>query len=202
MKRASLWRTVRLGVSSLLLHKLRSALTTLGVLFGTSSVIAMLAIGEGASEKAQAEIRLLGSQNVILRSVKPREDFASNQQTRVNSYGLTDSDYERVSATFPGVGRVVPVREIYEEVRRGSRAMNPRVLACPPVYRDVTGRQVLEGRWITDASLSDWRSVGQARIIFFKLCHVDANIFALITVTFHDNVRRTFHSFGALRWTF
>ncbi|MBI5431906.1 MAG: ABC transporter permease [Planctomycetes bacterium] len=150
MKRASLWRTVRLGVSSLLLHKLRSALTTLGVLFGTSSVIAMLAIGEGASEKAQAEIRLLGSQNVILRSVKPREDFASNQQTRVNSYGLTDSDYARVSATFPGVGRVVPVREIYEEVRRGSRAMNPRVLACPPVYRDVTGRQVLEGRWITD----------------------------------------------------
>ncbi|MCK6448998.1 MAG: ABC transporter permease [Planctomycetes bacterium] len=149
MKRASLLRTVRLGVSSLLLHKLRSALTTLGVLFGTSSVIAMLAIGEGASEKAQAEIRLLGSQNVILRSVKPREDFASNQQTRVNTYGLTDADYARVS-TFPGVGRVVPVREIYEEVRRGSRAMNPRVLACPPVYREVTGRHVLEGRWITD----------------------------------------------------
>lgn len=149
MKRASLLRTVRLGISSLLLHKLRSALTTLGVLFGTSSVIAMLAIGEGASEKAQAEIRLLGSQNVILRSVKPREDFASNQQTRVNTYGLTDADYSRVS-TFPGVGRVVPVREIYEEVRRGSRAMNPRVLACPPVYREVTGRQVLEGRWITD----------------------------------------------------
>jgi putative ABC transport system permease protein len=150
MKRGSLVRTVRLGVSSLMLHKLRSALTTLGVLFGTSSVIAMLAIGEGASEKAQAEIRLLGSQNVILRSVKPREDFASNQQTRVNSYGLSNADFERVEATFPGVGRVVPVREIYEEVRRGSRAMNPRVLACPPLYRDVTGRQLLEGRWITD----------------------------------------------------
>ena len=46
-------RAVRLGVRSLLLHKLRSALTTLGVLFGVSSVIAMLAIGEGASEEAQ-----------------------------------------------------------------------------------------------------------------------------------------------------
>ena len=45
-------RAVRLGIRSLLLHKLRSALTTLGVLFGVSSVIAMLAIGEGASEEA------------------------------------------------------------------------------------------------------------------------------------------------------
>jgi len=42
-------RAVRTGVSSLALHKLRALLTTLGVLFGTSSVIAMLAIGEGAS---------------------------------------------------------------------------------------------------------------------------------------------------------
>ena len=49
MKHASLLGTVRLGISSLLLHKLRSVLTTLGVLFGVSSVIAMLAIGEGAS---------------------------------------------------------------------------------------------------------------------------------------------------------
>ncbi|MHC4377947.1 MAG: ABC transporter permease, partial [Planctomycetota bacterium] len=41
-------RAIKLGVRSLLLHRLRSLLTTLGVLFGTSSVIAMLAIGEGA----------------------------------------------------------------------------------------------------------------------------------------------------------
>ena len=68
-------RTVRLGIHSLLLHKLRSVLTTLGVLFGVSSVIAMLAIGEGASKKAQDQIRQLGSQNVILRSVKPPEDM-------------------------------------------------------------------------------------------------------------------------------
>ena len=51
-------RSVRLGVRSLLVHKLRSALTTLGVLFGVSSVIAMLAIGEGASEEAQEQIRI------------------------------------------------------------------------------------------------------------------------------------------------
>jgi putative ABC transport system permease protein len=142
-------RTVRLGVSSLMLHKLRSALTTLGVLFGVSSVIAMLAIGEGASEEAQEQIRQLGSQNIILRSVKPREDFATGtQQTRVITYGLTNADLDRVQDTFPAVRRVVPVREIPQEVRRQDRAMNPRVLATLPVYREVTGRVLREGRFL------------------------------------------------------
>ena len=49
-------RTAKLGIKSLWMHKLRSSLTTLGIIFGVSSVIAMLAIGEGASQEAQAQI--------------------------------------------------------------------------------------------------------------------------------------------------
>ena len=142
-------RAVRLGLSSLLLHKLRSLLTTLGVLFGVSSVIAMLAIGEGASEQAQEQIRMLGSQNVILRSVKPQEDLVSNQQTRVLSYGLTRDDLARMRETIPGVRQVVPVRDLPEEVRYQDRALNPRVLATLPEYIEVTGRVVMEGRFIS-----------------------------------------------------
>ena len=98
------------GVRSLLLHKLRSILTTLGVLFGVASVVAMLAIGEGASSEAQEQIKKLGSQNVILRSVKPPENLASNESTRISAYGLTDLDLLRVGESFPGVRRAVPVR--------------------------------------------------------------------------------------------
>src|SRR5206468_5266952 len=67
-------RVVRLGVKSLWLHKLRSLLTVLGIVFGVCSVIDMLAIGEGASFEAQEQIKNLGSQNIILRSVKPPEE--------------------------------------------------------------------------------------------------------------------------------
>jgi len=142
-------RTVRLGVRSLLLHKLRSALTTLGVLFGVSSVIAMLAIGEGASIEAQEQIRRLGSQNVILRSVKPPEDAVSNQSTRVISYGLTRDDLARVRETIPGIRRVVPLRELPEEVRYTDRVSRPRVIATTPEYLVATGRVLDEGRWIS-----------------------------------------------------
>jgi len=148
--RLDLARAVRLGVSSLLLHKLRSALTTLGVLFGVSSVIAMLAIGEGASEEAQEQIRRLGSQNVILRSLKPPDEPSTGRETtRVSSYGLTDADFLRVSETFPAVRRAVPVRQLQQEVRVGTRALNPRVLATRPEYLDVSGRVVSEGRFFT-----------------------------------------------------
>ena len=84
-------RTVRLGIKSLWLHRLRSLLTALGIVFGVCSVIAMLAIGEGASFEAQEQIKNLGSQNIILRSEKPPEEQKvsdKNNQSYVLQYGL------------------------------------------------------------------------------------------------------------------
>src|SRR5689334_11494015 len=109
---ASLITTVRLGIKSLMLHKLRSLLTMLGIIFGVCSVIAMLAIGEGASYKAQEEIKKLGSQNIILRSVKPAEESKLSGMGRnfALDYGLTYADGARIQSTIPGVMRVLPIR--------------------------------------------------------------------------------------------
>ena len=154
MRGGSVRRAIRLGVRSLLLHRLRSLLTTLGVLFGTSSVIAMLAIGEGASSEAQEQIKALGSQNVILRSIKPKEDpNGGSQRVRVANYGLTFEDLRRIEASFPAVSAVAPLRELSQEVRYLDRAARPRVYATRPNYLDVTGRLLLAGRFITEVDL-------------------------------------------------
>ena len=166
MRRSPLLRTLRLGVSSLLLHKLRSFLTTLGVLFGVSSVIAMLAVAEGASEETQEQIRLLGSQNVILRSVKPPEDRVSNQETRVLSYGLTHEDHERVAQTFPGVRGVVPILQVPEEVRYQTAVCAPRVLCVPPSYLAATGRVMHTGRFLAAA---DGLSYSQVCVLGYEV---------------------------------
>src|SRR5512147_2648079 len=102
---SNLKRTVRLGIKSLWLHRLRSLLTVLGIVFGVCSVIAMLAIGEGASYEAQQQIKNLGSQNIILRSVKPTEEekVSTSQQSRAVEYGLKYVDIKRIRATIPGV---------------------------------------------------------------------------------------------------
>ena len=70
-----IWRGLRLGLKSLMLHKLRSGLTALGLVFGVAAVISMLAVGEGASRDAQMRIEQLGATNIILRSVKPSEEL-------------------------------------------------------------------------------------------------------------------------------
>ncbi len=88
---------------------------------------------------------------MILRSVKPPENVASNQTSRVISYGLTRLDLARVRETFPAVTQVVAVREIAQEVRRFERVLSPRVLATEPIYQRVTGRVVLEGRFLAPA---------------------------------------------------
>src|SRR5262245_31910364 len=97
-----IWRGLKLGVRSLLLHKLRSSLTVLGIVFGVAAVIAMLAIGEGSSRDAQDRIRELGATNIILRSVKPSEEAQATGGRvgrSVLNYGLKYEDFERILAT-------------------------------------------------------------------------------------------------------
>src|SRR3954463_14178379 len=91
-------RAMRLGVRSLWLHRLRSLLTVLGIVFGVCSVIAMLAIGEGASSEAQEQIKNLGSLNIILRSIKPsdQQKVSNTQQNFVLDYGLSQLDLDRI----------------------------------------------------------------------------------------------------------
>jgi putative ABC transport system permease protein len=144
--------TIRLGIKSLLLHKLRSMLTMLGIIFGVCSVIAMLAIGEGASHAAQEEIKKLGSQNIILRSVKPPEDEKQSGAGRnmMIDYGLTYDDGARIQSTIPGVQRVLPVRIIRENVRFAQNNVPCQVLGTLPFYPEIVGLDIVRGRFLTD----------------------------------------------------
>jgi putative ABC transport system permease protein len=146
--------TITLGIKTLMLHKLRSALTMLGIIFGVCSVIAMLAIGEGASYEAQEAIKKLGSNNIIMRSVKPAE--AARQQGGGGGggrgmqlkYGLSYDDGARIQSTIPGVKRVLPMRIIRENVRFGRTELPCQVIGTLPFYGDVTGASMVRGRFL------------------------------------------------------
>jgi len=145
--------TVRLGIKSLKLHKLRSVLTMLGIIFGVCSVIAMLAIGEGASYEAQEAIKRLGSNNILIRSLKPPEQ-ARQQQSGGGprgmelKYGLTYEDSVRLLATIPGVLRVLPMRIIRENVRFERNEVPCQVVGTLPFYSEVAGAAVVSGRFL------------------------------------------------------
>ena len=156
-------RTVRLGIKSLWLHRLRSLLTVLGIVFGVCSVIAMLAICEGASYEAQEQIKNLGSQNIILRSVKPPEaqklSERGSESSFVLQYGLTYADIRRIQRTIPGVTVIVPGRLMRETVWNISRFADCEILGTVPWYPDMRNHHVAEGRFFSDAETLDKTSV-------------------------------------------
>ncbi len=145
-------RSIRLGLRSLWLHRLRSLLTVLGIVFGVCSVIAMLAIGEGASHKAQELIKKLGSQNIILRSIKPPEEqkVSNNQNNYVLDYGLKYEDIARIQGTIPGVTTIVPARVMREYVWNITRRVDAEVVGTVPWYPTMRNHRVSRGRFFTE----------------------------------------------------
>jgi putative ABC transport system permease protein len=155
-------RAMRLGIRSLWLHRLRSLLTMLGIVFGVCSVIAMLAIGEGASYEAQEQIKSLGSQNIIIRSSKPPDDQkASNQgsQSSVMQYGVTYIDAQRISETIPGVTVILPSRNIRDYVWNISRRVDCEIVGTVPWYPAMRNHRVVSGRFFTENDMDARASV-------------------------------------------
>ena len=151
-------RVLKFGAKSLWMHKLRSGLTMLGIMFGVCSVIAMLAIGTGASQQAQEQIKRLGSHNIIIDSVKPpTSQQTSTSTTQVLSYGLTYKDYDLISSTVPYVQLVAPARKVRGTLINGGSRMDTDTVGVTPDYISVNNMTVLEGRFITQEDM-DYRS--------------------------------------------
>ncbi len=151
MRKIRLLRNINLGVKNLLLHKMRSLLTVLGLVFGVGSVIAMLAVGEGASQKALNDIRKLGSNNIIISSIKPTNEDGSSSSTSSRyllSYGLKYADEVRIRETMPAVKRTVPVKIIRKRTPYGqmSQLAEMRIVGVSEDWFDLVRREKIAGR--------------------------------------------------------
>ena len=143
-------RTLKLGLKSLWMHRLRSTLTMLGIIFGVSSVVAMLAIGEGASRDAQEKISQLGSRNIIIKTIPPPEDKSSvGQQQTLKEYGLTYDDAERFRGAIPNVRVLVPNRRISEQALYRNKRISIEVIGTVPWYTEISSLHLKYGRFIT-----------------------------------------------------
>ena len=124
----SFLRTLRLGFFSLLLHKLRSGLAVLGILIGITAVIWLVALGEGVSYEAQQQIKDLGANNVIVRSVKPPQQSSQGARRGMFiAYGVLREDFRRIVSNLPMLQNAVPMREIRREVRFNDRLVEVHV---------------------------------------------------------------------------
>ena len=149
----------RAAFRSLLMHKLRSLLTVLGLVFGVASVIIMLAVAEGASQQVQNQIASLGVNNVIVRSVQPTEDDKDGDVYGTLAFGLTYDDMQRINETVDSVVSSTPQREFVHEARFGGNALDSRVVGVFTNYAKGNSLKMARGRFIDQSDLKYMRNV-------------------------------------------
>ncbi|MHC4220990.1 MAG: ABC transporter permease, partial [Planctomycetota bacterium] len=147
MKQSRFFRNIGLGIENLLLHKLRSFLTMLGVVFGVGSVVAMLAVGEGASKEALHQIQKLGSNNIIISSIQSlEEEVSSSKHSHMSIYGLKYLDHERISEGFENIRKIAPAKLVRKGSRLGSNELELRIVGTTEEWFELVPRQILAGR--------------------------------------------------------
>jgi len=134
-------------------NKLRASLTSLGILFGVASVIAMLAIGKGAEAEILAQMRLLGSNNVMITPlVEQKEGPAKEEdQKEVKKYtpGLTYADAKAIAGVVPSVEVTSAEVVLNSSITREGHRRSGKLVGVDTSYFRLTNLELGNGEWFT-----------------------------------------------------
>jgi putative ABC transport system permease protein len=134
-------------------NKLRASLTSLGILFGVASVIAMLAIGKGAEAEILAQMRLLGSNNVMITPlVEQKEGPAKEEdQKEVKKYtpGLTYADAKAIPGVLPSVEATSAEVVLNSSITREGHRRSGKLVGVDTSYFRLTNLELGSGDWFT-----------------------------------------------------
>jgi putative ABC transport system permease protein len=141
---------ITMGLSSLLVHKLRSGLTMLGMIFGVGAVVAMLAITAGVEKEMISYIDLLGVNNIIIEA-KEAVDRNELQARRQVSPGLTFRDFRAISENVQGIEALTPRKRFKPTKILPKTAQEPPLLiGVAPNYLQINSLKVTEGRFFSE----------------------------------------------------
>ncbi len=143
-------RSFALAARSLWLHKLRAFLSVLGIIIGTSAVIALMAFGEGSMKDALDDIKRQGATNIVVRSKKPPDEGATASRSFVATFGLKTLDLQRMETFGDVLERIVPMRVFASEVRYLGRSANGRLVATTDEYAVVNKLALSRGRFLNE----------------------------------------------------
>jgi putative ABC transport system permease protein len=139
-----------MGLSSLMVHKLRSLLTMLGMIFGVGAVVSMLSITAGAQKEMISFIELLGVNNIIIEA-KESVDRNELQARRAISPGLTFRDYRAIVENVQGIQASTPRKRFKPTKVLPKTSQDPPVLiGVLPNFEEINSLKMTEGRFFND----------------------------------------------------
>ncbi|MDR1731495.1 MAG: ABC transporter permease [Synergistaceae bacterium] len=155
-----MFEILRTAVSSLLANKTRSLLTMLGVIIGVSAVIAMIAIGRGASIQMEGVISGMGSNMIILRSGAPRTGGV--RQSAGSGAALTLADIDAIRDECWSVQEIAPQVSVGTQLIYENQNWPSQVTGTTPGFFAIRGLSVRLGRLLDE---EDERSAAKVCVI-------------------------------------
>jgi putative ABC transport system permease protein len=152
-----IWESVKIALSSLRANKLRTILTMLGIIIGVASVVALMAIGNGAQVAITSQISSIGSN---LLTVFPGQRRGPGPAA-VQSQGLTLADAEALlkPGALPGSVIIAPVYQNGAQVVAGANNTQSSVVGVTPSFFTVRNLAVLRGQIFTESQSDGLRAV-------------------------------------------
>ncbi|RKQ28205.1 ABC transporter permease [Oceanobacillus halophilus] len=143
----SILENIKIALSSLLTHKMRSILTMLGIIIGVGSVIAIVAIGQGG--EAMLKSQLVGSGNTIELLYTPSEEEMQRDPNLLMS-PFTQEDISDIE-TIPEVTNVVATSSEFGSIRYQENILEAYITGINQTYLDVNELDVASGRNLLSA---------------------------------------------------
>ena len=143
-----LMQTIPSALSALRANKGRSILTTLGIIIGVAAVIAIVALGEGASASVSSQLAGLGTNLLTIMPGSTRSGGAASGAG--SSVTLKASDADAIAQNIQGLNGVSPVVSGNAQIIYGSQNWSTRVQAVAPVYLTINDWKIASGSAFTD----------------------------------------------------
>ena len=139
--------------SALTANKVRSGLTMLGIVIGISSVIAMVALGNGAQQSIQSSIQSIGS-NLVIITPGATKSFGGPTAGRGSAQTLTVPDAEAIKATVSNISDVALDVSSRGQITAKGTNTNTNVIGTSPSYANIRNVTIDEGVFLTDSNIS------------------------------------------------
>lgn len=142
------FQTLRLAFRSLGANKLRAGLTMLGIIIGVAAVIALLAVGQGASAAITEQVQGIGSNLIFVAPGSFNQNGVRSAVGSATTLTLEDADALFDSACCPDIRSVAPVFQANVQVVAGGNNTNTSVTGTVPDYQQVRNFYIGQGRFI------------------------------------------------------
>jgi putative ABC transport system permease protein len=155
----SLLHTIETGLRSLLGHRLRSVLTTLGILFGVAAVISTVGIGQASSDSVSARISSLGTNLLTISPGSTVSGGVFGGGGSANTLTMDDITGLRDHQNAPDISAVAPVTQGRESLVSASSNWSTTVSGSTPDWLTTNSRTVDSGTFISTADVNSQAQV-------------------------------------------